>query len=251
MDPQRPAHQEQGALSGALAARLRRAIIGGEFEPGARLHIDQLRMEFGVSLSPLREALMGLCAERLVETEAQRGFRIPPVSENGLQEITRLRVALETMALTEAIQRGDLAWESAIAAALHRLKRTGRAPSGEGLEEWEAAHRAFHMSLLTACSMPLLLHFCSVLHDHSDRYRRMFLKTHSGDRDVPGEHERIAELTMVRDAEKACALLSQHIERTGENVRIALTAHPHANLTAERIGHAARSRANPSGRHRL
>ena len=234
MDRQEPAQQEPGTLSGALAVQLRRAIIGGEFEPGARLHLDQMRMEFGVSLSPLREALMGLCAERLVEAEAQRGFRIPPVSESGLKEITSLRVALETMALTEAIRRGDLAWESAIAAAFHRLKRTGRAPSGEGLEEWEAAHRAFHMSLLTACGMPLLLHFCSVLHDHSDRYRRMFLKTHSGDRDVPGEHERIAELTMAREADKACALLSQHIERTGENVRIALTAYPQANLAAAR-----------------
>ena len=74
--------------------------------------------------------------------------------------------------------------------------------------------------------MPLLLNFCSVLHDHSDRYRRMFLKTHAGDRDVPGEHARIAELTMARKTDDACALLRQHIGRTGENVRLALTAEP-------------------------
>lgn len=211
-------------LAAALANRLRRAIVSGRFEPGARLHLEDLRSEFGVSLSPLREALMGLGAERLVDVEAQRGFRIPNVSENGLKEVTRLRVEMEALALREAIQRGDLGWESTIAAALHRLQRTGRAGSGNCLEEWETAHRAFHLSLLSACGMPLLLNFCSVLHDHSDRYRRLFLQTHSGDRDVPTEHERIAKLTMAREAEQACDLLRQHIGRTGENVRLALTS---------------------------
>ena len=87
---------------------------------------------------------------------------------------------------------------------------------------------AFHMSLLSACAMPLLLNFCSLLHDHSDRYRRLFLRTHAGDRDVPGEHTRIAELTMARKVDQACALLRQHIARTGVNVRRALTSEPGA-----------------------
>jgi DNA-binding GntR family transcriptional regulator len=43
---------------------------------------------------------------------------------------------------------------------------------------------------------------------------------------VPGEHSRIAELTMARETDEACALLRQHIGRTGENVRLALTAMP-------------------------
>jgi DNA-binding GntR family transcriptional regulator len=221
-----PKETNDRTLSAALAGHLRQAIIGGRFQPGARLRLDELRNEFGVSLSPLREALMGLTAERLVDVEAQRGFRVPPVSEAALKEITTLRMDFECMALRAAIEQGDLGWESAIAGALHRLLRTGRAPSGEGLQEWEGAHRAFHLSVLSACNMPLLLNFCSVLHDHSDRYRRMFLKTHAGDRDVPGEHARIAELTMARKTDDACALLRQHIGRTGENVRLALTAEP-------------------------
>ncbi len=209
-------------LTAALASQLRQAIIAGRFQPGARLRLDDLRSQFGVSLSPLREALTGLGAERLVDIEAQRGFRIPPVSESALKEITSLRVELETIALRSSIEKGDIDWETGLAGALHRLLRTGRASSGPGMEDWEKAHRAFHMSLLAACDMPLLLNFCSVLHDHSDRYRRMFLKTHAGDRDVPSEHQRIAELAMERNADEACTLLRQHIARTGENVRLAL-----------------------------
>jgi DNA-binding GntR family transcriptional regulator len=215
-------------LTATLVDHLRRAIVAGRFKPGERLRLTELRDQLGVSLSPLREALMSLSAEHLVDVEAQRGFRMPQVSEAALAEITTLRVELESMALRAAMAHGDLAWESGIAGALHRLLGTGRAPSGSGLEEWESAHRAFHMSLLSACAMPLLLSFCSVLHDHSDRYRRLFLRTHAGDRDVPAEHTRIAELTMARKTDQACALLRQHIARTGVNVRRALIAEPAA-----------------------
>jgi DNA-binding GntR family transcriptional regulator len=52
----------------------------------------------------------------------------------------------------------------------------------------------------------------------------MFLKTHSGDRDVPAEHVRIAEFAMARKVDEARERLRQHIGRTGENVRLALTA---------------------------
>ena len=221
-------HVTDRTLTAALVDHLRQAIVAGRFKPGDRLRLTDLRDELGASLSPLREALMSLSAERLVDVEAQRGFRMPPVSEAALKEITTLRIEFESMALRAAMEHGDLAWESGIAAALHRLLGTGRAPSGSGLQEWESAHRAFHMSLLSACAMPLLLNFCSVLHDHSDRYRRLFLRTHAGDRDVPGEHTRIAELTMARKVDQACALLRQHIARTGVNVRRALTSEPGA-----------------------
>jgi DNA-binding GntR family transcriptional regulator len=220
-----PVTKDKGqTLVAALTTRLRHAIVSGRFEPGTRLRLDDLRAEFGVSLSPLREALMGLGAERLVDVEAQRGFRTPHASENNLREVTRLRIEFETLALREAIRLGNIEWESAVAGALHRLQKTGRAGAGKNIEDWELAHRAFHLSILAGCGMPLLLNFCSVLHDHSDRYRRMFLKTHSGDRDVPNEHECIAGLTMAREADEACALLAQHIGRTGENVRVALTS---------------------------
>src|SRR5262245_22083858 len=102
-------------LSAALAGHLRQAIIGGRFAPGTRLRLDELRSEFGVSLSPLREALMSLGAERLVDVEAQRGFRVPLVSEAALKEITTLRMQFECTALAAAIAQGDLAWESTVA----------------------------------------------------------------------------------------------------------------------------------------
>jgi DNA-binding GntR family transcriptional regulator len=66
--------------------------------------------------------------------------------------------------------------------------------------------------------MPLLLQFCTTLHDLSDRYRRLFLEKNPTDRDVQEEHIAIANATVTRQADKAADLLRQHIERTGTNV---------------------------------
>jgi DNA-binding GntR family transcriptional regulator len=89
--------------------------------------------------------------------------------------------------------------------------------------DWEKAHRAFHQSLLSACRMPLLLNFCTTLHDLSDRYRRLFLENHPIDRDVAEEHRNICDATLERRADQACALLRDHIERTGHMVLHALS----------------------------
>jgi DNA-binding GntR family transcriptional regulator len=70
--------------------------------------------------------------------------------------------------------------------------------------------------------MPLLLNFCSTLHDLSDRYRRLFLENHPIDRDVAMEHRRICDATLERRPAQACSLLRDHIERTGRIVLRAL-----------------------------
>ena len=212
-------------LAAGIATRLRTLIASGEIPPGEKLHLDELRAHFGVSLSPLREALSRLSAEGfVVAMDGERGYRVAPVSENNLLEVTRLRAEIEALALRESITRGDDRWEGEVVLSLHRLSKLERpAEAGPRVEDWERAHRAFHQSLLAACRMPLLLNFCATLHDLSDRYRRLFLEDHPIDRDVAQEHREIADATLQRRADDACALLREHIERTGRLVRGALS----------------------------
>jgi GntR family transcriptional regulator, carbon starvation induced regulator len=206
-------------LSSTLTERVRESIMRGDFMPGMKLHLNNMRSNFGVSLSPLREALCRLESEGLVEIEDQRGYRVAAVSPDNLKEVIRLRVELEGMALREAIRHGDLAWESQILAALHRLNATKRhSRSPEEQEQWERVHREFHAELISACRMPMLQQFCSMLHDQGDRYRRIFLKAHKPDRDVPAEHTAIASAVIARQADSAVKLMRDHIERTGTNV---------------------------------
>jgi DNA-binding GntR family transcriptional regulator len=195
--------------------------------PGTKINLDNLRREFDVSLSPLREALARLIAVGLVELHNNRGYTVAAVSLDNLAEITRLRIEFESLALSSAIEFGDVNWESEVMRCLHRLNRSDRDPAQpKTLEAWENAHRDFHMSLLAGCRMPLLLNFCLVLHNLNDRYRRVFLVRSGGDRNVSNEHSEIAQGAVARDRAFACDKLREHIHRTGSNLCARLAAGP-------------------------
>ena len=219
-------------LATKISGDLRAAIIRGELRPGEKLHVDLLRDHFAVSLSPVREALSRLSSAGFVEMQDQRGYRVAGVSPENLIEVTTLRTELEPLALRQALAHADDAWRDRLATAWEALKALPRCPADMGDDEaWEAAHRRFHFAMLAGCELPMLLSFVAVLHDMSDRYRRLFLQSNPHDRDVPQEHRRIFEAVMGDEAELACALLRQHIQRTGQNVRTALAASPVPNET--------------------
>ena len=203
----------------AIGQRLRLDIINGKLPPGNKLHLEVLREELGVSLSPLREALTKLAAEGLVTSQDQRGFTVAPVSKANLLEIIDLRTLLETKALRSAIQRGNDEWEADIISAHHVLSKLDDQRWQEGFfEQWEERHKAFHEALVRACDAPQLLAFCQTLFDMSHRYRKIFVRSNPPRRDIAAEHKALLDATLQRDADKACELLVRHIEATGNNI---------------------------------
>ena len=210
----------KNTIASQLVSRLREAIISGQLEAGSKINLDRAKQSFNVSLSPLREALARLISDGLVEFEDNRGYRVSPVSLSNLEEITSLREEFETYALRESMRVGDVDWEGNVMRALHRLNRTERdASKPETLEQWEAVHREFHLTLISGCRKPLLLSFCKTMLNLNDRYRRTFLTRTSGDRNVSVEHSEIAQGTVARDMDYACDRLREHIHRTGTNLR--------------------------------
>lgn len=210
---------ESTTLSQTLYERLREEIVGGRLVPGAKLRLDDLREQFGVSLSPLREALSRLAAEGFVVSENQRGFAVAPVSRAMFADVIKLRTTLESMALRESVEQGGEDWEVGVLSALHRLKKfEGPRSDGQSMEEWERRHQDFHLALIAACESPLLLQFCTTLRDLNDRYRRLFLASYTLDRDVADEHQAIADAALAHDQEGAVRLLGEHIQRTARNV---------------------------------
>ena len=213
-------------LANTVATRLRTDIVSGRRPPGSKLSIDELKNDFGVSLSPVREALARLATEGFVVNEDKKGFRVAPVSRENCQEVARLQSTLEPMALRESIRLGDTAWEEAVVLTHHRLSRYERPERKEGrdVDEWEAHHRGFHLALISACNMPLLLLMCESLQHFSARYRRLFLAYQPFDHDVPNEHKNMVDAILDRNEDVAAALLKEHIERTAQNILKALDA---------------------------
>lgn len=193
-----------------VSNEIRDAIIAGKMRPGAKVNLDQLREEYGVSLSPIREAISRLVSDRLVEFEDKKGFRIVPLGMANLLEITRLRADLEALALKHAIAIGTLEWESKIPAAIHHTNNT------TGTNQ-TAAHDLFHASLICGCAMPMLRDLCVMLGNLHKRYANILNYDGAG-RDMAGEHAAIADAALARDAELGPTLLARHIERTGNDL---------------------------------
>ena len=78
-----------------IGAALRAAIVSGAMEPGVVYSAPSLAVRFGVSATPVREAMLDLVREGLVETVANKGFRATEMADSDLDEISELRLLLE------------------------------------------------------------------------------------------------------------------------------------------------------------
>ena len=219
------AEERPRSLTSAVQERLRADILSTRLLPGQKLHIAGLAKQFSVSLAAVREALSRLVADGLVQASDQRGFRVSPVSLADLKDVTQTRIDIEGLALRRSIERGDLMWLTSVEAAWDSLKAVPhRYPDDPTVhyEEWVVRHRLFHRALVNACGSPWMLGFRDVLHEQSERYRRLSIRREVGrPRDVEAEHAAIAEATLKRDADAAVAALSHHFSITMEFVELA------------------------------
>ena len=210
---------EQALLS------LRRDVTFGVFEPGQKLKLEALQTRYGLSSSPLREALSKLSQEGLVRADERKGFRVADISRADLQDITRMRLMLDVQALQSAMQAGDAEWEATVVAAHYKLDKLERTlPDGPVVldEVWVSTHRAFHLAMLGACQSPRLLQWCANLFDQAERYRQFSARHRKTNRRKAAEHRRLMETVIKRDIPTACQLLEDHISSTQHNVLTAL-----------------------------
>ena len=206
------AHADRGAY-----ATLRSEILDGTLEPGRKLRTEELRARYDVRGSTIREALTRLLGEALVTTEGQRGFRVATRLARRFRDLTEVRKLIETEALRQAIEVGGEAWEGDIVAAFYKLSKTEERlredPAGAS-SEFEERNRDFHRALIAACPSPWLHRLNILLYQQSERYRRMVVSKRTIPRDVHAEHQGIFDATLARDADLACRLAGEHIERS-------------------------------------
>lgn len=207
----------------AASMALESDIQRGVFPPNASLRIDALKQRYDVSASTMREALTRLTATGIVKMEGQRGFRVPPISMSDFTEIASVRILVEAAALRKAIELGDDEWEASIVSAYFRLQKVekrlasldiGTIIDDDAKAEWGILHRQFHFSLFQSCGSKWMHHFLSIIYDQSRRYRVTFFPFNTEGRKnvVIGEHKRLVDAVLARDADLAVKHLISHIE---------------------------------------
>ena len=210
--------QDGRTLIENVYAKVRSAILSGRLQPGQRIKLAALCTDYGVSLSVVREALARLADRGLINSSPRRGFAVTSLSARDLDDLTSVRVDVESLSLRYAIERGDVTWEAKIVAAHHTLERTLYIDADDQIrEKWMDAHAAFHRAILEGCNSRRLSDFANSLRDSSELYQ-YWSRTLGNDkaRDVSSEHEALLRATLDRDIDRATAILRQHISHTSD-----------------------------------
>jgi GntR family transcriptional regulator, carbon starvation induced regulator len=219
VDPSGTRRVTRATLASQLEDAIRLEIIEGALTPGQRLRASELTQRYGVSATPLREALQRLAAEKLVEIDPRLGAAVARISRTDLHDIYWLRELLEGMALERSIANGDGDWETRVTDAWDRFRAQAtidaNAPTSE-IVNWSRAHRDFHQTLYSAARSPWLLRFIETLYDHSERYRMLSVRSRILPTTV--EHEGIYRPAMDRDAGLAVEWLRKHLHHTVTNL---------------------------------
>lgn len=199
---------QRHSVRGQVLAALRHALAEGELSPGTVYSAPGLAQRFGVSATPVREAMQSLAAEGLVEVVPNRGFRVLSRSPRELRELAEVRALLElpvllTLARTLPARRfGELRPLAESAAAV--------AASGDQARYAEA-DRAFHRALLTIAGNEQLVLVADDLHRRAQwpptpvRATRTVLLTADA-----AEHLSLLDALVEGDQAAAETLLRQH-----------------------------------------
>lgn len=136
-------------------------LVSNGFEHEAKLRAEVLRDEFKCSASTVREVLFRLSTVGLVNFQEQRGFRVPPRSARKLNELTHMRVLLESEGTVLSMRKGGVPWEARLTAAHHQLshieKRIHAQEDPSGLIGiWFSSENDFHQTLISDCGSETL-----------------------------------------------------------------------------------------------
>ena len=192
-----------------ITETLRAAVISGELRPGVVYSAPSLATQFGVSATPVREAMLDLAGEGLVDIVRNKGFRVTELSEKDLDDLSELRALIEVPTVRRIAAAGVA---PDVVASLRPLATTIEEAAAAGdLITHVAADMEFHLRLLALAGNTHLVETVRSLRARSRIYglRRL------ADRDelVPSAHEHaeLLDLIAAGDADGAERLMDGHI----------------------------------------
>jgi DNA-binding GntR family transcriptional regulator len=206
-------------MSGQITVRIREKILAGAYAPGTPLLQDSIAAEFGVSKIPVREALVQLRSEGLVDVFAHRGFLVRPVSGAEMHEVFRLRLAIEPVAVAEGSRLAEPGDQAACKASLDAF---ATAMMAADLRHAGDLNYAFHLALAVPRLQPVTGEILSRLHALSQRYVRIHLLPDGRPKRSVKRHRALFDAWMARKAKEAARLTHEHIAEIRDELAAAI-----------------------------
>ncbi len=221
----RPVPPDPGAVTSLVESAyrtIRQRVIDNIWPPGHRVLEQELALELGMSRTPLREALVRLQKEGLIELIPRHGMRVLPVSADDMRDIYQMLTALEAMA-AELVARRRPGEEQ-----LEPLKAASRdmecALEADDRDSWAAADENFHRHLVALSGNRLLIEAVQNCWDRAHRARMVTLRMRPRPVRSTQEHRDMLEKICAGDGRAAFDSYRAHRER-GARELLAILEH--------------------------
>jgi DNA-binding GntR family transcriptional regulator len=204
-------------------AALRQAIVSAELEPGRQLSENELAARLGVSRTPIREALVRLRDERLVEIVPQLGTFVTRISSSAVADAQSIREALECACVRRA---AELATEDDVAALEDVMRAQEHARDTDDFDSFYVLDDAFHQALCDMSEHRAVWPVSQRARGHLNRVRRLSMPVPSYLALMIEQHHRVVSAVADNDADGAEALLRDHLRNVLQEVPRIRAQHP-------------------------
>jgi DNA-binding GntR family transcriptional regulator len=197
------------SLRERVAESLRAALVSGRMAPGTTYSIPALAEQFGVSATPVREAMLDLVNEGIVAPVPNKGFRVVELTDAELDQITELRRLLEVPTvgtLAGAIDRSSIKRLRSLASAVSDAARRG------DVVAYVEADRELHLALLAGAGNPRLVEIVGRLRDQSRLYGLEQLAAEGVLVDSANEHMQLIDALESGDRLAAERVMAHHLD---------------------------------------
>ncbi len=204
---------EQGNLSARTYLALKDALIGGNFRPGQRLLMQELALQLGTSVTPVREACMRLVAERGLEVRSGRFVTVPDLTIGRYMEVRTIRIELEGLAAELAAKNASPTEVKALADMQRRFETADRAHDAN---DAIGINREFHFRVYGLSAMPMLVAHIESLWISMGPILNVFYNEVENDYVGAEAHRHLIKALAAKDGRKARAAIEMDIVRGGQ-----------------------------------
>lgn len=213
----------RGSQSQRIYEEIKRRILENELPAGAQVLENELASLLGVSRTPIREALVMLSRDGMVEVRPRHGMRVLPVSADDMQDIYDILTALESRAAEIVASRG--ATKDEIRRLEQAVADMDTALKQDDLKGWAEADERFHMLLVELTKNKRLIGLVNTYWEQSHRVRMLTLKLRPKPVHSNSDHAAVVDAIRKRDPEKARKVHHDHRVGSGKMLVDILRSH--------------------------
>lgn len=209
--------------SSRIYTELRAELLSLQRCPGDPVSEAEIALSYGVSRTPVREAILKLSDEGLIEIFPQSGIFVSRIPLAALPEAIIIRKALEETTARFAAERVASSQILNLRSLLERQREADAVGDRDGFHQ---ADEAFHASIAEIAGYPGIWTLIQQVKVHVDRYRRLTLPQAGRMTQVIAEHEAVVDAIEARDAAAAGRAMGKHLERLLRDISATQTTNP-------------------------